>query len=69
LYPAPAARGFLSPADDFIECKLDLNEYLIRHPAATFYVRASGDSMRQAGIHSGDLLVVDRAVEPTPGGS
>ena len=67
LYLAPAACGFPSPADDFIECKLDLNDYLIRHPAATFYVRASGDSMRQAGIHSGDLLIVDRAVEPTPG--
>jgi len=67
LYLVPAACGFPSPADDFIECKLDLNDYLIRHPAATFYVRASGDSMRQAGIHSGDLLIVDRAVEPTPG--
>jgi DNA polymerase V len=67
LYLETAACGFPSPAEDFIECKLDLNDYLIRHPAATFYVRASGDSMREAGIHSGDLLIVDRAVEPTPG--
>ena len=50
-----------------MEATLDLNEYLVRHPAATFFVRVVGDSMRDAGIHSGDLLVVDRAVDPTPG--
>lgn len=59
--------GFPSPAEDFVEATLDLNEYLVRHPAATFFVRVVGDSMRDAGIHSGDLLVVDRAVDPTPG--
>jgi DNA polymerase V len=56
------SAGFPSPADDYLEGSLDLNEYFIRHPAATFYVRASGDSMRGAGIFDGDLLIVDRAV-------
>jgi len=55
------AAGFPSPADDYIELKLDLNEYLIRHPAATFFVRVRGSSMEGAGIHDGDLLIVDRA--------
>jgi DNA polymerase V len=63
LYTAVSA-GFPSPADDYIDGGLDLNEYLIRHPAATFFVRANGDSMVDAGIHHGDLLVVDRALEP-----
>ena len=56
--------GFPSPADDYIEGKLDLNRHLIKHPAATFFVRVTGDSMIGAGIHSGDLLVVDRSLEP-----
>ncbi|SNR68453.1 SOS response UmuD protein. Serine peptidase. MEROPS family S24 [Humidesulfovibrio mexicanus] len=59
--------GFPSPADDFIDKRLDLNEHLIRHPAATFFVRAVGDSMLGAGIHDGDLLVVDRAVDACAG--
>jgi DNA polymerase V len=49
------SAGFPSPADDYMEGRLDLNEYFIRHPAATFYVRVSGDSMRGAGIFDGDL--------------
>jgi DNA polymerase V len=57
--------GFPSPADDYIDKKLDLNEYLIKHPAATFFVRVSGDSMICAGIDNSDILIVDRAVEPT----
>ncbi len=56
--------GFPSPADDCLEGKLDLNRHLIKHPAATFFVRVTGDSMIGAGIHSGDLLVVDRSLEP-----
>ena len=67
LYLAPVSAGFPSPAEDYLDKALDLNELLIAHPAATFYVRASGDSMRDAGIHSGDILGVDRAVEPTHG--
>lgn len=59
---APISAGFPSPADDHVEGELDLNQHLIRHPAATFFVRAAGDSMIGAGIHSGDLLVVDRAI-------
>ena len=56
--------GFPSPADDYLEGKLDLNRHLIKHPAATFFVRVTGDSMIGAGIHSGDLLVEDRSLEP-----
>jgi len=56
------AAGFPSPADDYIENSLDLNEHLIDHPAATFFVKVSGDSMTGAGINSGDILIVDRAV-------
>jgi DNA polymerase V len=59
--------GFPSPADDYMEGSLDLNEHLIKHPAATYYVRASGESMTGAGIFDGDLLVVDRSLEPTHG--
>jgi DNA polymerase V len=46
----PVSAGFPSPADDYLDGTLDLNEYFIRHPAATFYVRVSGDSMQGAGI-------------------
>lgn len=59
--------GFPSPADDYIEGKLDLNRHLIKHPAATFFVRVSGDSMIEAGIHTGDILVVDRSLEAVDG--
>ncbi len=67
LFGSGVSAGFPSPADDFIEVPLDLNEHLIRHPAATFYARAQGNSMVGMGIFSGDLLVVDRAVEPSHG--
>jgi len=63
----PVAAGFPSPADDYLEGRLDLNEYFIRHPAATFYVRVSGDSMRGAGIFDRDLLIVDRSAECSDG--
>jgi len=59
--------GFPSPADDYIEGKLDLNRHLIKHPAATFFVRVTGDSMLEAGIHSGDILIVDRSLEAIDG--
>lgn len=59
--------GFPSPADDYIEGTLDLNRHLIKHPAATFFVRVTGDSMIGAGIHSGDLLVVDRSLDAVDG--
>lgn len=59
--------GFPSPAEDYLEGSLDLNRHLLKHPAATFYFRVTGDSMKDAGIHSGDLLVVDRSLEPGDG--
>ncbi len=67
LYAARISAGFPSPADDHLEKELDLTEHLIRHPAATFFVRVQGDSMTGAGIYNGDLLVVDRALEPKSG--
>ena len=63
----PVSAGFPSPADDYIESRIDLNQHLIRHPAATFFVRVSGDSMTGAGIQNGDLLIVDRAAECVSG--
>jgi DNA polymerase V len=64
LFLASVSAGFPSPAEDYIEGRLDLNRHLIKHPAATFFVRVAGDSMIGAGIHPGDILVVDRALEP-----
>lgn len=64
LYASAVSAGFPSPADDYLELSLDLNKYLIKHPAATFYVKVKGDSMINAGIHDGDLLIVDKSVEP-----
>ena len=58
------SAGFPSPATDYMENKLDLNEYLIQHPAATFIVKANGSSMVNADIYSGDLLIVDRSIAP-----
>lgn len=64
LFLESVSAGFPSPADDYMEGKLDLNEYIIRNPAATFFVRVTGDSMIDAGIYSGDILVVDRSLDP-----
>ena len=64
LFAVNVPAGFPSPADDYKQEKLDLNKYLITNPAATYFVRVAGDSMLGAGIHSGDLLVVDRSIEP-----
>ncbi len=65
LFFVPVSAGFPSPADDYIENSLDLNRHLIKHPAATFFVRVKGESMIEAGIHSGDILIVDRSLEAT----
>ncbi|ADP71665.1 Peptidase S24/S26A/S26B, conserved region [Rhodomicrobium vannielii ATCC 17100] len=62
LFLSRVPAGFPSPADDYLEGELDLNKFLIRNPAATFYVRLSGDSMVMAGLFDGDILVVDRAI-------
>ena len=64
FYNSSIPAGFPSPAEDHIDIPLDLNDHLIRHPAATFYVYAKGNSMQNSGIYDGDLLIVDRAVEP-----
>lgn len=56
--------GFPSPAQDYMSENIDLNRELIRHPATTFYARVVGDSMRDAGIDEGDLLIVDKGIEP-----
>ncbi|AMD90246.1 LexA family transcriptional regulator [Desulfovibrio fairfieldensis] len=63
LYLSPVEAGFPSPAEDDLDSRLDLHEYLVRNEAATFFLRAHGDSMLGAGIHDGDLLIVDRSVE------
>ena len=67
LFAGRVAAGFPSPADDYVEKRLDLNELLVKRPAATFFVRAEGESMLGAGIHPGDILVVDRSLEPVSG--
>ena len=67
VYDVSVSAGFPSPADDFIETKLDLNEHLVKHPAATFFVRVSGEAMADIGIRDGDILVVDRSLDPQQG--
>ncbi len=67
LYGNKVAAGFPSPADDYLEDKIDLNQYLVRHPASTFLVRASGESMINAGIFPNDILVVDRSLKAEDG--
>ena len=61
---ASVQAGFPSPADDHLERSLDLNEHLVSNPAATFFVRVQGNSMKDAGIMDGDTLIVDRSVTP-----
>lgn len=67
LFSGKVSAGFPSPADDYIEKTLDLNELLVQKPAATFFVRAQGESMLGAGIHPNDILVVDRSLYPVQG--
>ena len=63
----PVPAGFPSPADDYLDGEIDLSAYLIERPAATFLMRVAGDSMKGAGILDGDLVVVDRSIEPKSG--
>lgn len=63
LLATAVPAGFPSPADDHVEGRIDLNEHLIAHKEATFFVRVAGESMVGFGIHHGDLLVVDRAID------
>lgn len=62
LYLSQVEAGFPSPADDYIDKSLDLNEHLVQHPAATFFVRVHGESMIDARLQDGDILIVDRAI-------
>jgi DNA polymerase V len=61
------SAGFPSPADDYVDGRIDLNVELIPRPLSTFFMRVSGDAMRGDGIVDGDLLVIDRSVDPRPG--
>lgn len=67
LLVSRVSAGFPSPADDYVDQTLDLNTHLITHPAASFFIRVRGQSMLGAGIHDGDLLIVNRALEPRDG--
>jgi DNA polymerase V len=67
LFSSSVKAGFPSPAEDHIEEKLDLNRLMIEHPAATFFLRVEGESMENANIYPGDILVVDRALTPHNG--
>ena len=67
LVAARISAGFPSGMEDFIERKIDLNETLVRHEAATYFIRVQGDSMTGAGIQDGDILIVDRSLEPASG--
>ena len=67
LFSDQVPAGFPSPATDYCERKLDLNELCIKKPAATYFVRAQGDSMIDAGIFPGDVIVVDRSITATHG--
>lgn len=58
------SAGFPSPADDFLDINIDLNKHLIKNPSTTFYGKVRGDSMIDAGIHNGDLLIIDKSLEP-----
>lgn len=67
LLVEPISAGFPSPADDYLQNPLNLDEALIPHPAATFMMRVDGDSMKGCGIFSGDMLIVDRSMNPVDG--
>jgi DNA polymerase V len=67
VYLTEVAAGFPSPADDHMQGPLDLNELLISHPSATFFLRVNGTAMVGAAIHHQDILVVDRSLSPAPG--
>ncbi len=67
LLPSAISAGFPSPALDFVDLTIDLNKHLIKHPSATFYGRVKGESMKDAGIHDADLLVIDKSLDPVDG--
>ena len=67
LISAGISAGFPSPAMDFIDLTIDLNKHVVKHPSCTFYGRVKGESMKDEGINDGDLLVIDKSLEPQNG--
>lgn len=67
LYSSRVQAGYASPADEHVEERIDLNSYLVKRPEKTFLVHATGDSMIDAGIRDGDLLIVDSSIQPAHG--
>jgi len=67
LVVAGIHAGFPSPAEDFVDISIDLNKELVKNPSATFYARVKGNSMIDAGIHDGDLIIIDKSLEPADG--
>ncbi len=63
IYEGGVSAGFPSPADDYLDTDLNLHKYLVKHPAATFFIIAKGHSMEKAGISDNDLLVIDKSLE------
>ena len=63
----PVSAGFPSPAEDYADKRLDINDYLVPNPVSTFFFTVKGDSMQDADIADGDILVVDRSIEPAHG--
>lgn len=64
LFTVPVSAGFPSPAEEYVETLLSLDEHLIQHPQATYLVKVKGESMKEAGIHTGDILIVDKSLTP-----
>jgi len=67
LHSTFICAGFPSPAEDHLDVSLDLNEYLVKHPSSTFYVYVKGNSMIDSGISDGDLMIIDRSLDPVSG--
>ena len=67
LYASYVSAGFPSPADDYLEDKIDLGKYLVQNPTSTYMMRVKGNSMQDANIHDGDILVIDKALAPADG--
>ena len=64
IFESGVSAGFPSPAEDHLDLSLDLNEYIVKHPSSTFYIYAKGDSMIDSNIQDGDLMVVDKSINP-----
>lgn len=67
LVSSTISAGFPSPADDFLDKGIDLHKEYIKHPASTFYARVKGNSMKDLGIHNGDLMIIDKSLKPKNG--